>query len=228
MAERSLANRLWYRIVQRVVQLVAVVVYRVRQTGHENIPSEGAVLIVCNHQSHFDPPLVGMATRRRLNYMARETLFRFTPLGWLMRTLDAFPIDQEGTGISGIKESLRRLKRGEMLLVFPEGTRSHDGEIARLRPGFTALAERSKAAIVPAAIEGAFAAWPRWRRFPGLGVIHVHFGSPILPEQIAACDERKLVAMVERRIRQCQAELRQHPVIAQRRKFRPSKLHSPR
>lgn len=221
MAERSLTNRLWYRFIQRVLQLVSVVFYRVRQTGRENIPSEGAVLVVCNHQSHFDPPLVGMATRRRMNYLARETLFRFAPLGWLMGSLDSIPIDQEGVGLSGIKESLRRLKRGEMLLVFPEGSRSYDGEIARLRPGFTALAVRSKAAIVPAAIEGAFAAWPRRRKFPGLGVIHVHFGLPILPGQIAGCDERELLAMVERRIRQCQAELRQRPVFACRRKKRP-------
>ena len=79
---------------------------------------------------------------------------------WI-QSLDAIPIDRDGLGLGGIKESLRRLKRGEMLLIFPEGRRTDDGEVADFRPGFTALAVRSKVAILPVAIEGAFAAWPR-------------------------------------------------------------------
>ena len=77
-----------------------------------------------------------------MNYLARQTLFHFPPLGWLISTLDAIPIDRDGLGLTGIKESLRRLKRGEMVLIFPEGRRSSDGEIATFRPGFTVLAAR--------------------------------------------------------------------------------------
>jgi 1-acyl-sn-glycerol-3-phosphate acyltransferase len=82
--------------------------------------------------------------------------------------------------------------------------------MAPLRPGFTALAVRSKAAILPVAIEGAFQAFPRWRKFPGPGRIRVHFGSPIMPAEFADRDERELLAEVERRVRECQAELRRH------------------
>jgi len=151
-----------------------------------------------------------------MNYLARETLFCFAPLGWLIRTLDAIPIDRDGLGLNGIKESLRRLKRGEMVLIFPEGTRTRDGEIAPFRPGFTALAARSKAWILPVAIEGAFAAWPRSRKLPSLGTIHVVFGKPFPPEEVAGCGERELVAEVERRVRQCQSTLREHPAFAGR------------
>ena len=161
--------------------------------------ASGGVLVVSNHQSHFDPPLVGMGVPRRMNYLARDTLFGFAPFRWLISSLDAIPIDRDGMGLGGIKESLRRLKRGEMVLVFPEGTRSRDGEIAAFRPGFTALASRSGAAILPVAVDGAYAAWPRDQKFPGLGRIRVRYGSPLLPEEIRGRDERELLAEVERR-----------------------------
>ena len=210
MSQGSLLHRLWYQLLQRSLQLAAVIVYRVRYSGRENIPAEGGVLVVSNHQSHFDPPLVGVGCPRQMNYLARDTLFRFAPFGWLIHSIGAIPIDREGVGLSGIKESLRRLKRGEMVLIFPEGTRTRDGEIARFRPGFTTLAVRSKAAILPVAVEGAFQVFPRWRRFPGLGRIRVRYGQPILPAEFADRDERELLAEVERRVRQCHAEIRRY------------------
>ena len=206
--QRSFLSRAWYHILQRVLQLVAVVMYRVRYSGRQNIPAEGGVLVVSNHQSHLDPPLVGIGIPRRINYLARDTLFAFAPFGWLIQSVGSIPIDREGIGLGGIKESLRRLKRGEMVLIFPEGTRTRDGQIAPFRPGFTALAVRSKAAILPVAIEGAFQVWPRWRKWPGAGQIRVHFGVPFTPAEVAGRDERELLAEVERRVRECQAEIR--------------------
>jgi 1-acyl-sn-glycerol-3-phosphate acyltransferase len=152
-----------------------------------------------------------------MNYLARESLFRFAPFRWLIRSLDAIPIDRDGLGLTGIKESLRRLKRGEMVLIFPEGTRTSNGEIGQFRPGFTVLAARSNAWILPVAIEGAYAAWPKSQKLPGLGTIHVHFGEPIPPEQVAAQDERDLIAEVERRVRECHAHLCRHPSRSERR-----------
>jgi 1-acyl-sn-glycerol-3-phosphate acyltransferase len=217
MAERPLSNRLWYELLRRIVQLIGVLGYGVRHTGRENIPAEGGVLVVCNHQSNFDPPLVGMACPRRMNYLARDSLFGFAPFRWLIRSLDAIPIDREGIGLGGVKESLRRLKRGEMVLIFPEGTRSSDGEMATFRPGFTALAARAGAAILPVAIEGAFAAWPRGRMLPKPGTIHVHYGPPILPEEVKRGDERELLVEVQRRVGACLARLRDQPAFARRR-----------
>jgi 1-acyl-sn-glycerol-3-phosphate acyltransferase len=208
MFQRPQISRLWYELVKRSIQIVAVVVYHVRYSGWHNIPAEGGVLVVSNHQSHFDPPLVGIGCPRKINFMARETLFRFAPFGWFIGSIGAFPIDREGSGLRGIKEALKRLKRGEMVAVFPEGTRTRDGEIAPFRPGFTTLAVRSKAAILPVAIEGAFEAFPRSQKFPGRGRIRVHYGKPILPSEFADRDERELLAEVERRVRECLAELR--------------------
>ena len=214
MLQRTLASRLLYEFLRWVICLVGTLVFHLRYSGRENIPKTGAVLVVSNHQSHFDPPFIGAGCWRRMNYLARVTLFRFAPLGWLIHSLDSIPIDRDGLGLGGIKEALRRLKRGEMVLIFPEGTRTSDGKMAPFRPGFTVLAARMKAWILPVAITGAFDAWPRTRKFPGRGTIHVHFGKPIPPEKVANCDDRELAAEVERRVRECHAALRKHPVFS--------------
>jgi 1-acyl-sn-glycerol-3-phosphate acyltransferase len=178
-------------------------------------------MVVSNHQSHFDPPLVGGGCVRRMNYVARSSLFGFGPFRWLINSLDAIPLDREGIGLSGLKETIRRLRRGEMVLMFPEGTRTRDGEVGPFRPGFTALAVRGRAAILPVAIEGAFDAWPKWHRLPRLGIIHVRYGTPISAEEAAGYEEDALLKEVRDRVIACHAELRRHPAFARRRRSRP-------
>jgi 1-acyl-sn-glycerol-3-phosphate acyltransferase len=199
---------MWYQLIQRAFQLAMVLKYRVRYSGWHNIPKEGGVLVVSNHQSHLDPPLVGIGCPRPMSYLARESLFRFAPFGRFIYSIGAIPLDRDGVGLSGIKEALKRLKRGEMVVVFPEGTRSKDGEIAPFRPGFTTLAVRSKAAILPVAIDGAYEAYPRWRKFPGPGRIRVHYGVPLTAAELEGRDERELVNEIEDRVRKCQDLLR--------------------
>jgi 1-acyl-sn-glycerol-3-phosphate acyltransferase len=185
-----------------------------RYTGRENIPAEGPVLVVSNHQSYLDPPLVGAGCRRRMNYVARKTLFGNPLFRWLIHSLDAIPLDTEGSSVGGIKETLRRLKRGEMVLIFPEGGRCWDGEVGPFQPGFTTLAVRGRAAILPVAIEGAFDAWPRTRKWPRPGIIHVHYGPPITADQLAQYGGDDLVGEVRRRVCRCQAILRRRPALA--------------
>jgi 1-acyl-sn-glycerol-3-phosphate acyltransferase len=201
---------LWYDFLRLIVRITAVLAFQVRHTGRHNIPSKGGVLVVSNHQSHLDPPLVGMGCGRHLSYVARQTLFVFKPFAWLIWSINAIPIDREGFGIAGIKESLRRLKNGEMVLIFPEGTRTPDGEIKPFKPGITSLAVRSKASILPVAIEGAFKCWPKSRTFPRPGRISVHYGRPILPQEYEGLSEQELVDLVENRVRQCHAVAAKH------------------
>jgi len=215
--KRSWMYRAWYASAQRVCQVVGVALYQVRYSGRENIPPQGGVLVVANHQSHFDPPLVGMGCMREMNYLARESLFSIAPLRWVIQSFDAIPIKRDGLGLEGIKETLRRLRRGEMVLMFPEGTRTKDGQVGPFRPGFTTLALRSGACILPVGIEGAYQVWPRFKRFPAfVGRIHVHYGPVIPPEEIQAYAEREreLVEEVRRRVRACVAVLRRHPNFA--------------
>lgn len=209
MKRPSVIHWCWYNFSKLTLQAWESVYFNPRYSGVENIPATGAVLMVSNHQSHLDPPLIGSGCPRMMNYIARDTLFRFKPFGWLIHSYNAIPIDRDGTGISGIKETLKRLKRGQIVLVFPEGTRTRDGNVGKFRPGFSSLAVRSKAAILPVAIEGAFAAWPRGQRFPHPRPVRVHYGPPILPDDARRCEERELVEEVQRRVGYYHARLRQ-------------------
>ncbi len=203
MSDRSLANRLWYQWLQLLFRLIALALFRIRCEGRHNVPACGGALVLSNHQSHLDPPLIGLASDRQLNYLARKTLFHFAPLAWFIRSVGSIPIDREGSGLSGLRETLKRLRQGDAVVIFPEGTRSPDGEVAPLKPGFSALARRANVPLVPVGIDGAFSAWPRRRLFPLPAPVAIVFGPPIDPAVVASYDDRELVAEVERRIRAC-------------------------
>ncbi len=213
MAQRSAAKRLWYGFLQVSCRLLTLAACRIRVVGRQHVPREQGGLLLSNHQSHLDPVLLGLACDRRLNYLARESLFRFTPFRWLIQSLDAIPIDREGVGLSGLKETLRRLKQAELVLIFPEGTRTRDGQISPLKPGFCALARRGRAPLVPVGIEGAFEAFPRGAPFPLPARLAVVFGEPLTQEDVAGLSDQALVAEVERRMRLCHSQ-------AQRLRFR--------
>ena len=152
-----------------------------------------------------------------MNFLARKTLFDFAPFGWLFHSLDAIPIDRDGIGLSSLKESLRRLKQGEIVAIFPEGRRTSDGKIAPFRAGFTVLASAAGRRSCRWPSRAAYAAWPRSQRFPRPGRVHVRYGKLMPPDEIQGREERELAAEVERRIRQCQAEILLHPDFAKRR-----------
>jgi 1-acyl-sn-glycerol-3-phosphate acyltransferase len=204
-AQRSLANHAWHNFLKFACQLGAIGFFNIRCGGRDKVPPSGGGLMLSNHQSNLDPVLVGLASKRRLNYVARKTLFTFPPFRWLINSLDAISIDREGTGLDGLKETLRRLKRGEIVLLFPEGTRTPDGEVRAMKPGFCAVARRSGVPILPVAVDGAWEAWPRQLKYPRRAVIHVQFGDPIEVAEINRLTDEQLVTEVELRIRACHA-----------------------
>lgn len=206
--QRSLAKRIGYELVSVVSRLIAVVVFRIRVAGREKIPASGGGLVCANHQSFFDPVLVGLVFNQRLNYLARATLFRFWLFRWLIQSLDAIPIERDGMGLGGLKETLRRLKAGEYVLIFPEGTRTADGEVAALKPGFCAVARRAKVPLIPLAFDGAFQAWPRSAKLPRPARVGVQVGDPITPDVVESLTDAELVAELEARIRACHAAAR--------------------
>jgi 1-acyl-sn-glycerol-3-phosphate acyltransferase len=164
--------------------------------------------VCANHQSFFDPVLVGLTCPRRLNYVARTTLFRCAPFRWLIHWYDAIPIEREGLGIGGLKETLRRLKRGELVLVFPEGTRTSDGQIGRLQPGICALVRRAGVPIVPVGIDGAFDAWPRGQRWPRCVPIRIWIGHPLDPAELGGLSDEQLLEALTGQLERCLAAAR--------------------
>lgn len=206
MARRPLYKRSGYNFLQMLCRLTAILLLRVRGIDRENVPVQGGALVCSNHQSFFDPVLVGVVFNRRLNYLARKSLFRFAPFRWLIEFLDAIPIERDGFGIGGIKETLKRLKAGEMVLIFPEGTRTRDGSISALKPGFISLARRSKTPLLPVAMDGAYDAWPRNAKLPRPSKVVVCVGEPIDQEQIQQLDDDQLIQELDRRIHGCYAK----------------------
>ena len=209
MSSRSLAQRLTHDTLRVIARLISVLLFRLRVVGRENWPAEGGGLICSNHQSYFDPPIVGLTCNRRMNYLARDGLFRVPVLKQVIQFFDSIPIDREGGGLAGLKETLKRLKAGELVLIFPEGTRTRDGEVAPLKPGFIAVARRSDVPLVPVALDGAFQAWPRTARLPRPTRLAVVIGPPIQPDEIAALTDEDLLAELEQRILTCHATARE-------------------
>jgi 1-acyl-sn-glycerol-3-phosphate acyltransferase len=205
---RTLTQRVVYDILRVLARLVSVWFFSLRVAGRERWPADGGALICANHQSYFDPPLVGLTCGRRLTYLGRQTLFANWLLAPIIRFMDTIPIDREGGGLSGLKETLRRLKRGDMVLIFPEGTRTRDGELQPLKPGFCAVARRSHVPLVPVALDGAYDAWPRTSPLPRGGRLAVVIGQPISAAEAAQLDDQQLVAELTRRIAGCLAEAR--------------------
>ncbi|MBC8350881.1 MAG: 1-acyl-sn-glycerol-3-phosphate acyltransferase [Planctomycetes bacterium] len=208
MAERPFLQRFGYAAIRLFARFTGVVVFRLRCKGRENVPATGPLLVCANHQSYFDPILVGLAFDRRLNSLARQSLFRFAPFRMLIQFLDAIPLDRDGLGLAGLREAIRRIKRGEGVMIFPEGTRTHDGSVLPLQPGFCALARRANVTVVPVGFDGAFDAWPRTAKLPRATTIHICIGEPLSADQIRALDDRSLVREVELRIRACHERAR--------------------
>ncbi len=202
---RGAVKAAWYWLTSTAIWVVAKLLYRLKTEGRLRVPSEGPVVLLANHTSHFDPPLVGGSARRQLSYLARDTLF-VGPFGWLIRSYDAVPVDRGGSGIAGIKATLKRLKQGGAILLFPEGTRSDDGEMKPFKPGFVSLVRRGKAAIVPVGFAGPHDVWPKGQSKPRLtGNIAIHYGEPIDFAETTSLSDQELVELAERRVRECAA-----------------------
>jgi 1-acyl-sn-glycerol-3-phosphate acyltransferase len=172
--------------------------FRYRYRGKPNVPMAGPVLIVSNHQSNLDPVLIGLASPRQLKYFARVGLF-FWPFSWWIRALGAVPIDRDNA-LGGIKTTLKLLKQNEAVVVFPEGSRTFDGKMQKMLPGFCVLARRSGATIVPTAIDGAFHALRRGTAIPRPARVRLAFCPPIRPAEIAAKTDEQLTTLVQERI----------------------------
>ena len=199
MRDRSRVRMAWYRFVQLVTGTAWCALAGLRATGRETIPTTGGALLVANHLSHLDVFVLGQLQPRPLNYVARSTLF-FPPLGALIRSVGGFPIQHDGLGAQGVKETLRRLRNGSLVVLFPEGARSFDGDLGPLKPGISALASRTRVPIVPIGIAGTFEALPRGSPWPTPHAVRIHFGTPILPAEYEGLGPDALSALIRDRM----------------------------
>ena len=153
-----------YAILKPIAVALMRLLFRLEAVGQELVPATGPVLIVSNHVSVLDPPLVGGSVPRPVYFMAKEELFRIPLFGRLIAALNARPVRRDGSDMRALKGSLALLQEGRAILVFPEGTRGVEGEPPRAgRPGVGMLAVLSGAPVVPVYVSGSGAALPRGR-----------------------------------------------------------------
>jgi len=188
-------SRALYYTFKQPLRLYFVLFHGLRVEGARRIPRRGGCVVVSNHQSFYDPPLLGVALPRTLIYTPRASLKN----GWFYRIvtrgLDLEPVARDGRDVGAARRMIERVRAGEVLVLFPEQTRTRDGALGAITPGFHMVAAHAPAPVLPVLIEGAFQAWPRDDKRPHWGKrIRVRVGEPF---EVKDLDRREAARRVE-------------------------------
>lgn len=197
-------NLVW-KICRGLCRLAMTLIFDLKVYGSQHVPLRGGVLLLSNHQSYLDPVAFGVFLRRPMSYLGRESLFRNRFFGRLIRTLRAIPVKRGTADVGAIKETIRLLRSGHMLNVYPEGTRTEDGEIGSVKAGAALVVRRAGVPIVPVVIDGAFQAWPHDRKLPHPNPLRVEFG-PVMDVEGMSAEE--IMQLIDRTLRDMLARLR--------------------
>ncbi|MEQ9453330.1 MAG: lysophospholipid acyltransferase family protein [Phycisphaeraceae bacterium] len=209
--ERSWLEYRWWFFLKSLVYVWCLVLYRVRLWGGGNLPRTGPVLLVSNHQSYIDPMLMCLGCPGRTYCsMARSTLWRKGWLAFLLNSVHSLPVRQGDGDMAAMRGFIERLKDGQMLLVYPEGTRTEDGEVQPFESGLMLLIKRAKPVVVPVAVEGAYDIWPKGRGFPRLsGRLGLSLGEPIEAEALIPLGAEGALGLLRDRVAEQVDEMRE-------------------
>ncbi|HVM60121.1 MAG TPA: lysophospholipid acyltransferase family protein [Verrucomicrobiae bacterium] len=169
---------LWYRFCRFLYRVYFRVYHRGQVYNRERLPDDGAFILAGNHVSFLDPPFFGLACRREAYYMARDTLFRNPVSNWILRSWHCVPINRDKGDIGAMRTVLRMLGEGKAVLMFPEGTRSPDGQLQEARAGIGMIVAKADVPIVPMRIFGTDRALPKGASLPRPARVEIKFGEP--------------------------------------------------
>jgi 1-acyl-sn-glycerol-3-phosphate acyltransferase len=173
--------KLFYKCIRHSVKSIFSVLYRHKIYGQEYLP-QGRALIAPNHASFYDPPIIAISCPEEIAFLARKSLFSKT-LGPFIRKLNAYPVTGTPQDLNSFKLVCWLLNENKKVVIFPEGLRTHTGELGQIKAGIGMLAMRCHSPIIPAYIHGTYNVWNRKRSFPKIfGKTACVFGSPILWE----------------------------------------------
>ena len=154
--------------------------FRGEVVGTENFPREGSFLIASNHASHLDPPLVGSQIAKQMRFFGRKSLWNNRLLGWWLDQVESIPVERDSGDVGAIKRVLQALKEDRAVVLFPEGTRSRDGQLQKPKAGVGMMACKSGVPVVPCRVYDSFAAFGKGTRLPRFGTpVTIIFGRPI-------------------------------------------------
>ena len=157
-----------YRIAQIFSYLYLKIFHRLEIEGLDNIPDKGAFIMASNHASFIDPPALGCRVNRNLHYFARDSLF-VGPLGYLIRKLNSIPVNRGQLDLKTLRITINTLKKGNPLLVFPEGTRSHNGQLGTAKKGIGLLVSKTQCDILPVFLSRSYEILGKGKFFPRVG-----------------------------------------------------------
>ena len=189
-----------YRLGYTISKVVAKLGFRLRTYGRENLIEDGPAILASNHASYLDPPLVGVCCRKDVYFLARKSLFERPVIGPLIAQLNTVPVDRDRGDVGAVRAMIKLLKSGNRVLVFPEGTRSKDGNLQPARAGVGLLIAKSLAPVVPVRVFGSYAALPRSGgiRFVPITVV---IGKPLFfTKQDLGTDERAAYQVLSDRV----------------------------
>jgi 1-acyl-sn-glycerol-3-phosphate acyltransferase len=169
-----------YWFFASLARILARLFFRFRIIHRERLPESGGLILAANHQSYFDPPLVGICSRRAVHYLARKTLLEWPFFGRMFPDMNVIPVDRGGNDMSALRIVIRKIKEGEGVVLFPEGTRSPDGKLQPAQAGVGLVIAKTLAPVVPMRIFGSYEAFPRGSKGIKLHPIRVVIGKPIV------------------------------------------------
>lgn len=199
-------NHFFYALIRVVLYSLYWTFFRFKYEGSERVPPASdrrGVILAPNHTSYLDPPILGISLPRRVTYLAKDYLFRAFFVGWVLRMIGALPIKAgaKDRDLKSIRDLLRILADGRCVVVFPEGTRSADGEFKDPESGIGFLALKSKSWVVPVYIEGAFKAFPKGAKFFKCSPVRVSYGEAFIPaDDVSLSQAQDPYMAVSRRI----------------------------
>jgi 1-acyl-sn-glycerol-3-phosphate acyltransferase len=197
---------LLWRFLQMPSRIGTTLMFDLKVWGEKNVPRTGGVLLLANHQSYLDPVLVGVRLYRPISFMAKSELFegnRF--FKWLIESLHAFPIKQNSADVGAIKQAIVKLGEGNVLNIYPEGSRTLTGEIGPILPGVALVVKRANVPIVPVVIDGSHQAWPKSRKLFHKHPIRILYGPPMNVEGLRP---NEIVKLIDQTLRGMLVELR--------------------
>lgn len=180
-----------YYTLRTLTKGIFKVFYRQEVFGLSHLP-HGPTLIAPSHASYYDPIIIGVAIPEEIHFLAKQELFTLPVFTWIIKRLNAHPISGTTSDLKSFRLIGELIKQRKKVVIFPEGLRTPDGEIAPIKPGIGMLAQRNNCSILPVYIHGAFEVWPVARRFPKpFGKIAVVIGSPIIPQNYWSSDKKR-------------------------------------
>ncbi|HEY8899149.1 MAG TPA: lysophospholipid acyltransferase family protein [Chthoniobacterales bacterium] len=198
-----------YWFFANLSRILARIFFRFRIVHRERLPETGGFILAANHQSYFDPPLVGICSRRAVHYLARKTLMDWPFFGPMFPDMNVIPVDRDGNDMSALKTVIRKVKSGEGVVLFPEGTRSSDGNLQPAQAGVGLVIAKTLAPVVPVRIFGSFEAFPKGSKKVKLHPITVVIGKPIqFSESDVAPPNRETYRQLGQRVMDAIGQLR--------------------